>query len=201
VHDRTDERDSDLKRWTEAVWLCNEFLNSPERRSLPAGHVDFTDGGMQFVSESIHLPISIRCTKWGDVLIPFHMAAQERSDGFVVGLVPPRTSRLLDNSFFKTNNGNPSSSASIALLILHELTHSFYHLGTVDLYHGFTYYLESIFLLRYRNHSQEIVPYQTSKEFLSFIRRRNTEKPLPATVSVTPEAGAPAAPPPAAAEP
>ena len=98
-------------------------------------------------------------------------------------------------------SGLTQMTPDLARVLKHELTHSFYHLGTVDLYHGFTYYLESIFLLRYRNHSQEIVPYQTSKEFLSFIRRRNTEKPLPATVSVTPEAGAPAAPPPAAAEP
>ncbi|HZP61110.1 MAG TPA: hypothetical protein VFB27_12370 [Opitutaceae bacterium] len=172
---RTDERDADLKRWTEAVWLCNAFLSSPERATLPPGRIDFSEQGMEFVSDSGRLPIRVRCTTWGDLLIPCHMAAQERSDGFVVGLVPPRDSRLLDNSFFKYNSGQPAPNVVIARLILHELTHSYFHVGTVDFYHGFTYYLEAVFLLHYRSHSQERLPFQTSREFNAFIKRKMAE--------------------------
>jgi hypothetical protein len=57
----------------------------------------------------------------------------------------------------------------MASTILHELTHSYYHLGTVDFFRGASYYAEAIFLLRYRNHSQERLPYLTSKEFSAFM--------------------------------
>ena len=175
--DRMAERHSDLKRWTNAVSLCNAFLNSPERKTLPSGRIYLRDEGMEFVSDTNRQPINVRCTGWGDWLIPFNMIAQERSDGFVVGLVPPKETRLLDNSFLKTNKGKTNNSVIMACVILHELTHSYYHMGTVDFYHGFTYYLESIFLLRYRNHSQERVPYQTDAEFWAFIERISKRPP------------------------
>jgi hypothetical protein len=174
--DRMDERNSDLKQWTNAVSLCSEFLSSPERKTLPFGHIYICDEGMEFVSDTNRQPINVRWTSWGDLLIPFDMIAQERSDGFVVGLAPPGKKRLLDNSFFKTIQGTPNNSAEMASLILHELTHSYYHMGTVDVYHGFTYYLEAIFLLRYQNHSQERVPFQTDAEFETFIERKRAQQ-------------------------
>ena len=179
--DRLAERNSDLKRWTNAVLACNEFLKSPERKTLPPGRIEFGDQGMVFVSETNRLPIRVRWTDWGDLLIPFNMAAQERSDGFVVGLVPPGQLRLLDNSFFNSNDGKPSPSVVMASLILHELTHSYYHMGTVDFHHGLTYYMESIFLFRYRSHSQERLPFQTDAEFWAFFQRRMAEQQKNAT--------------------
>jgi hypothetical protein len=100
---RDEERAADVQRWTDAVSLCNAFLVSPERKTLPAGRVNFGEEGMEFVTGSVRLPMRIRCTTYGDLLIPFAMIAQERSDGFVVGLIIPKESRGLDNSFFQTS--------------------------------------------------------------------------------------------------
>jgi hypothetical protein len=192
---RHDEATRDLDRWREAVALCNEFLASPARKTLPPGRINFSEAGMEFVTGEVHLPIRVRCTMWGDWLIPFKMAAQERSDGFVVGSVPPKESRLLDNSFFKYRDGGAVSSAGMAVLILHELTHSYYHAGTVDFFHSVSYYVEAIFLLRYRNHSQELRAYQTSHEFVVFIRNKPQIKPVSRAATADTEARvAPAAP-------
>lgn len=176
ISGRSEERAADLKKWNDAVLLCNEFLASPARKTLPGGRVDFGGEGMVFVSGGVRLPIRIRCTTFGDLLIPFKMSAQERSDGFVVGLIPPKESRILDNSFFKYDNGRPASSANMASVILHELTHSYYRLGTVGFFQTISYYAEAIFLLRYRKHSQELLPYQTSDEFRVFIATQPKRK-------------------------
>jgi hypothetical protein len=166
--DRPEERDASLKRWREAVNLCNAFLESPYRKTLPPGEIWLTDDGMEFVADGLVRPINIRCTYWGDVLVWFGMAAQERSDGFVVGLVKSGRSRLLDNSFFKYGTNQPNFSAVMAELTLHELTHSYYQCGTVSFTKGMMYYLEAVFLFRYRNHSMERLPFKTSGEFESF---------------------------------
>lgn len=168
---RTAERDNDLARWRDAVDWCNAFLESPERQTLPKGRITLSEEGMIFTTTDRQQPIRIRCTFWGDFLIPCKMAAQERSDGFVVGLVKPGESRLLDNSFFKYASGRTASSASMASLILHELTHSYLRLGTVDFPRSISYYAEVVFLWRYRNHSQERLPYRTSAEFEAFFKR------------------------------
>ena len=132
VSGRTQERDASLERWREAVRLCNAFLQSPHRVTLPGGALRLKDDAMEFVTGDTVLPVRIKCTTWGDWVVRTSMAAQERSDGFVVGLVRPRRSRLLDNSFFKDGNGRPRSSDFMAELILHELTHSYYRCGTVS---------------------------------------------------------------------
>jgi len=183
IPERSEERTAALQRWNEAVLLCNMFLESAERKTLPPGHVNFGEEGMEFVTDSIHLPIQIRCTSWGDVLIPFKMIAQERSDGFVVGLVPPKQSRLLDNSFFKQRNGQLLGNGGMAQLILHELTHSYFRLGTVSFSRGLSYYAESIFLFRYKKHSQERLPYQTSAEFGKFINELRKSQSTASTSS------------------
>lgn len=168
VHGREAERAAALQRWDEAVSLCNGFLASSARQTLPAGRVEFDGAGMTFVTDTARLPMRVRCTTFGDWLIPFRMAAQERSDGFVVGRVPPRQSRILDNSFFKYSCGETQSSVSMAGTILHELTHSYYKLGTVGFFQGVSYYAEAILLLRYRTHSKEMLPFRTSAEFRRF---------------------------------
>lgn len=143
--DRPEERDDALKRWREAVNLCNAFLESPYRQTLPKGEIWLTDDGMEFVADGVVRPVNVRCTRWGDVLVWFDMAAQERSDGFVVGLVKTGRSRLFDNSFFKYDADQPYPAAGIAELTLHELTHSYYHCGTVSFTKGMMYYLEAVF--------------------------------------------------------
>ena len=166
---RPEERDDDLKRWREAVWLCNAFLNSTNRQTLPKGEIRLQDDGMVFVTTNKEQPVNIRCTTWGDMLVWFDFTAQERSDGFVVGCVQPKHERLFDNSFLKQENGQPAPNFAMAELALHEITHTYYRCGTVSFGNGFMYYLEAIFLFRYKNHSMEKLPFQTLHEFEQFI--------------------------------
>lgn len=149
--------------------LANDFLESSFRETLPRGYLELKDSGMVFVSESGEQPIQVRCTSWGDFVVAANLAAQERSNGFVVGLVHPKESRLIDNSFFKNLDGQPLSSAGMAELTLHELTHACYKTGTVSLGKAVRYYAESIFLVRYRNHSMEQLAFQTTEEFREFL--------------------------------
>ncbi len=73
---RTNEAVADLRRWQEAVYLCNLFLNSTNRKTLPPGQLRLTDDGMEFTTANSTLPIRIRCSDWGDVLVWYGMAAQ-----------------------------------------------------------------------------------------------------------------------------
>ena len=159
-----------LRRWQEAVSICNGFLHSSFRKTLPSGEIRFTDDGMEFVSPPSVQPCRVRCTTWGDLLVHFGYSAQERSDGFVVGRVGPIRDRRFGNSFFLNSDGTPLSNVAIAGMILHELTHSYYHVGMVAFGVGFRYYAESILLLRYRHHSMERLPFETSGEFESFVQ-------------------------------
>ena len=161
-----------LVRWQQAVGYCNEFLSSTNRKTLPEGTVKLTDYGMEFVTSNRVQPARIRCTSWGDVLVRFGFSAQERSDGFVVGSEPPGKSRLTDNSFFRNGDGSVMSSPGMAELALHEMTHTYYHCGTVSFGKGVMYYLEAVFLFHYRNHSMERLPFQTSREFAEFYRSK-----------------------------
>jgi hypothetical protein len=162
---------SDLARWQEAVGLCNAFLDSPYRQTLPKGRLRLTPEGMEFVTDGRVLPVRVNCTRGGDLVVRVSkLLAQERSDGFAVGLTPPRGNRLLDNSLFHQANGQPLPSDAMAVLILHEITHCYYHLGTVSFWKAVRYYGEAVLLFRYRNHSMERLPYQTSKEFWTFYR-------------------------------
>lgn len=167
---RPDERAAMLKTWNEAVWICNEFLGSEHRKTLPAGKIVLEDEEMAFLTDGVRIPIRIRCSAAGDLLIPFKMIAQERADGFVVGALPPRQHRELDNTFFKHLSGRPKENYLVADMILHELTHMYFKLGTVSLSKTVGYYLEAVFLFRYRSHSMEIIPYRTTAEFDAFVR-------------------------------
>ena len=173
---RTEERDNALKRWDEAVRLCNAFLASPYRSTLPEGTLQLTDEGMVFVTGDAVLPVRVRCTRWGDLVVATSYTAQERSDGFVVGLMSPKRDRLLDNSFFKDPQGQPLSSSVMAELTLHELTHSYCRVGTVSYIKALRYYAEAVFLFRYRNHSMERLPNKTTAEFWTFFLSRSKER-------------------------
>lgn len=158
-----------LASLAQAVAIANEFLKSDFRKTLPAGRLTLSDTGIVFKTKDRDLPLDIRCCPAGDILIPFHMVAQERASGFVVGLVKPRQHRVIDNSLFLQTNGERLPDYAIAELILHELTHCYYRLGTVSLARGIRYYAEAIFLFRYRNHSMERLPFRTSSEFEAFV--------------------------------
>ena len=170
VNGRAVEQADALKRWGEAVSICNEFLSSDYRKTLPKGDMVLEASGMTFISADARLPVRIRCGVAGDLLIPFHMIAQERSDGFVVGALPPREHRELDNSFFKHRSGSWQENYQMAGLILHEVTHSHFKLGTVSFPKTVRYYAEAVFLFRYRSHSMERLPFQTSSEFSAFVQ-------------------------------
>ena len=124
---------------------------------------------MEFVANGIVQPTRVRCSDWGDALVWFGFIAQERSDGFVVGDVKHGHNRLIDNSFFKEPDGRDLSNAGMAEMTLHEITHTYYHCGTVSFTKGVRYYLEATFLFRYQNHSMERLPMQTSREFEEFL--------------------------------
>jgi hypothetical protein len=170
VPDRAEERAAALVCLREAVAIANEFLASDFRKTLPAGELVLADDGLTFVTAERRLPVNIRCTRAGDLLIPFKMAAQERSDGFVVGSVPPREHRAIDNSLFHRRSGAPVRDFEVAQLIVHELTHEYFGLGTVSFPKTVAYYAEAVFRFRYRNHSMERLPFQTSREFGAFAR-------------------------------
>ena len=189
VATRTEERADALKRWNEAVRICNEFLNSSHRKTLPKGEILLAEDGMTFVSNGTRLPIHVRCCAAGDLLIPFKMVAQERSDGFVVGFLSPKTNREIDNSFFKHLSGGRQKNHEMAGLILHELTHSFLKTGTVSVSKTVRYYAESVFLFRYHKHSMEALPFATSAEFHAFVAVHFQEQekrrlPQPATTAL-----------------
>lgn len=167
---RSVEQAEALERWDAAIRICNYFLSSDFRKTLPKGEMLLDSGGMTFVTADTRLPVRIRCCVAGDLLIPFRMIAQERSDGFVVGAVSPRKDREIDNSFFKYPSGIWQQNQLIAGLILHEVTHSYFRTGTVSFAKTVRYYAESIFLLRYRSHTMEVLPFRTSSEFSAFVQ-------------------------------
>ena len=172
VKGRDAEKADALTRWNEAVLICNAFLHSTYRKTLPEGEIVLDGNGMTFVTATGRVPIHIRCCSAGDLLIPFNMVAQERSNGFVVGKVRPKKNRELDNSLFRNLDDRPLKSHRISELVLHELTHTYFKQGTVSFFKTIAYYAESIFLFRYRSHSMEKKAFQTSKEFRAFIRAR-----------------------------
>lgn len=162
--------------WREAVALANDFLASPWRRTLPAGRLELSDAdGMRFVTEQGAWPISVRCTPWGDVIVDFGFAAQEREWGFVVGSMEPGRDRLVDNSLFVAPNGWRKPASDVADLIVHETTHVVWREGTIGFWNGVSYYLETIFLFRYSNHSDERRPNATDEEFGWFLLARQPE--------------------------
>ena len=159
--------------WRKAVALANEFLASAQRRTLPEGRIELSDAaGMRFVTSAGTWPIAVRCTTWGDVCLAFGFAAQEREWGFVVGSKEPERDRLVDNSLFVAPGGMRKSASAVAHLILHETTHVVWREGTVGFWNGVSYYLESIFLFRYSNHSDERRPNATDEEFDWFVNER-----------------------------
>jgi hypothetical protein len=181
VHERDPERNRAQVRLREAVAIANDFLVSDVRKTLPSGSLRLGDDGIVFSTAKDELAFRIKCSFSGDILIPFGMAAQERSWGFVVGTVPPRESRVLDNSLFKVPSGRILENCEIAGIILHELTHTYFRAGTVSFGKALQYYGESIFLLRYRSHTMERLPFRTSSEFEAFVvdhmKRQNSNQP------------------------
>jgi hypothetical protein len=168
-----DVRRDVVATWREAVALANEFLASPFRATLPAGRFELADdAGMRFVTDAGAWPITVRCTTWGDVVVWFGFAAQEREDGFVVGSMAPERDRLVDNSLFVNGSGWRKPASDVADLVLHETTHVVWREGTIGFWNGVAYYVETIFLFRYSNHSDERRANATDEEFAWFLGDR-----------------------------
>jgi hypothetical protein len=186
VKGRDVEKADALTRWNEAVLICNAFLHSTFRKTLPEGETVLDGNGMTFVTATGRLPIHVRCCSAGDLLIPFNMVAQERSDGFVVGKVQPKKNRELDNTLFNNLSEKALKDYQISGLVLHELTHTYFRQGTVSFSKTIAYYAEAIFLFRYRSHSMEKQAFQTSNEFRAFVKARvDAQKARDARVSAT----------------
>jgi hypothetical protein len=110
------------------------------------------------------IPVEVRVTTWGGVGARLGFAAQERSWGFVVGR-RGEGDPLVANSLFRDAGDDWRHRVRVAALILHEATHVVYDVGTVGFWKGLAYYLEALFLFRYRNHSGERAPFATTEEF------------------------------------
>lgn len=153
-----------------SVEIANEFLASEHRRMLPAGTLAWRGDRLVFTHADGELALHIRRTTFGGVVESFGYEAQERSDGFVVGRRGEGDPRLMNSLFISSFTGMYKHPASIAELILHELTHTWFGDGTVGVWSTIQYYAEAIFLFRYREHSAEERPYRTSSEFETWWR-------------------------------
>ena len=160
---------SEWETWKSSVDLANLFLKSECRKTLPEGVITFDDEGMIFANTVTREPVRVRCTTFGDLLVKCNMIAQERCWGFVVGKVGEGNDRLTDNSLFRSPKGMPLANIEIAATILHELTHLHLKMGIDNPVNFIRYYSEAIFLFRYRTHSMERLPYNTTREFYAFI--------------------------------
>ena len=160
---------SELATWSQAVYLCNEFLKSDQRHTLPAGSIAMDERGMVYSYPGGTIKMAIKCTTFGDLVVRFKFVAQERSWGFVVGRTKPGVNRVTDNSLFRRPNGDFVPNIEVAGLILHELTHIYSGSGLSNPWDVFRYYAEACLLFRYRNHSMEKLPFKTSAEFYSYI--------------------------------
>ena len=81
VEGRLPDKDRAQLRLREAVAVANEFLASDFRKTLPSGTLGLDETGMVFCTAKDNVPIQIKCSFAGDILVPFHMVAQERSRG------------------------------------------------------------------------------------------------------------------------
>jgi len=150
----------------EAVELANTFLASEQRRSLPAGRYEASeDGSLVFITDARRWPIRIYHSFGGDLVVSNGFRAQERDDGFVIGVRPPAEHVETDNSMFRLTSGEWHDAKSIASLILHETAHTVHGEGTVGYWNSLRYYAEAIFLLRSLSHSAERIPQAVSMEF------------------------------------
>ena len=168
---------TELATWSQAVDLCNLFLKSDQRHTLPAGSITLDQQGMVYSYQGGAIRMTVKCTSFGDILVYCKMAAQERSWGFVVGRTKPRVNRLTDNSLFRYPNGAFTSNIEVAGTILHELTHIYTKSCLSNPWEVIKYYTEACFLFRYRTHSMEKLPYRTSAEFYTYIETTRKAHP------------------------
>lgn len=164
-----------MQRWETAVVIANAFLESPYRRTLPAGNLTLEETGMTFYATGGAWPVRVRYDAIGQVCVALGFAAQERVDGFAVGKAPPRAHAVTDNTFFLHRNGSKQSPESMAALILHELTHEVLRDGTVSLPKAFAYYAEAALTFRTRTLTAERRPYATSEELWRFLESRGKD--------------------------
>ena len=168
---------AELETWMSAVELANLFLKSEYRKTLPTGVIIMDAEGMLFTCATGGEPVRVSCTTFGDLLVKCNMIAQERSWGFVVGRIKPGSDRLTANSFFRYRDGRPQGNIEVAATILHELTHLHLKMGIDDPVNLVKYYSEAIFLLRYRSHSMERLPFNTTNEFYAFVGALKKDHP------------------------
>lgn len=177
-------REEALESWASAVSLANRFLASPERRTLPPGQILLREDGMHFAWQGRsgleeetgvlrtfqgEIPLTVWVSGWGGLVNAAGYQAQEREGGFVVGRVDGWKDALVDNSFFKTLEGEWLAIEGQASLLLHEATHVYYEEGTVGFWNSVGYYAEAAFLLRSSTHSAETLPGATDSEFTAFL--------------------------------
>lgn len=166
------ERSQALELWQAAVERANEFLDSPFRRTLPAGEIVLEDAGMRFVERESGRelqPLEVVCSDWGDLLVLCGFAAQESPRGFTVGATRARGRRLVENSLFRDPQNQWLSAPDIAGLVLHELTHDWSGDGALGFAKSCSYYA-SFLVHGYDEHPDERRANATSEEFAFFAR-------------------------------
>jgi len=164
-----------IERWQTAVAIANLFLESPYRRTLPAGTFTLADDGMTFQNTTGVWPVHVRYDVIGQVCVKFGFTGQERADGFAIGKAPPHRSAATDNTFFRTRQGDEQRPEAMAALILHEFTHQLLRDGTVNIPKSAAYYAEAVLLMRYRTLTAERRPFATSEEFNRFLKNHGQD--------------------------
>lgn len=150
----------------DAVDLANEFLASDACRTLPHGRYYWgADGSLLFLDGKEVWPIVVQNSFTGNIVTWSGFRAQERDDGFAVGSRPPKDHPAIDNSMFREVRGDWQSVDSVARLILHETTHTWWGHGTVGYWNTVLYYGEVIFTWRTNDHSAERRPHGIDHEF------------------------------------
>ncbi len=155
------------QRWDRAVELANGFLDSAANRALQDCHYQLQPQGMVLTTPQGPVPVQIRCTPWGSLVVWSGFEAQERSWGFVVGARGDGPA-VAANSFFLRSDGQARPAWMMAELILHETTHQLHHVGTVSWLRGAVYYIQALSYGGGREHPQEALPYQVSADFMNW---------------------------------
>ncbi len=154
-----------LVRWKRGIDSANDFLASDFSQTLPAGRFQLAGDGMRFVTEDAVYPIGVHVLPMS---IPFGPDAQERSWGFVIGRKGDGDP-LYANSMFRDDGCDWMHTIHVGGLVLHETAHVVFDVGTVGFWKGVAYYLEQIFLLRYRTHSAERLPFAVTDEYYAWV--------------------------------
>lgn len=170
------------ERLTQAAELANRFIDSDVNRYFPAGyHFRATQDGRLFLDsdggDGFRVRIHVTC--WGTLVAELGFSAQERADGFSVGMMRDAGGAPVDatiaNSLWFNLDGSWRDASDMAALLLHEMSHALQVRAQGQTSYWLEYYLRATILLQGggRIHELEKVPYRVTTEFRRWWSERN----------------------------